>query len=129
MNLANYFWYFTGVLTPRFCDDVIKYALSKEESMARTGGFDKKELSKEDVKNIQRKRKSDLVGYIKKFILMFIWQIKMLVGILNGVDQNRVNLLNINIINIMIGILILGIDLICVQIKTIRIMVRSESCR
>ena len=25
------------------------------------GGFDKKELSKEDVKNIQRKRKSDLV--------------------------------------------------------------------
>ncbi len=61
MNLSNYFWYFSGVLTPKFCDDVVKYALSKEETMARTGGFDKKELSKEDIKNIQRKRKSDLV--------------------------------------------------------------------
>jgi PKHD-type hydroxylase len=62
MNLSNYFWYFSGALTPRFCDDVIKYALSKEESIARTGGFDDRPtLSKEDVKNIQRKRKSDLV--------------------------------------------------------------------
>jgi len=61
MNLSNYFWYFSGVLTPRFCDEVIKYALQQQDSIARTGGFDKKELSKEDVKNIQRKRKSDLV--------------------------------------------------------------------
>ena len=61
MNLSNYFWYFTGVLTPRFCDEVIKYALQQKDGIARTGGFDKKKLSKEDVKNIQRKRKSDLV--------------------------------------------------------------------
>ena len=61
MNLSNYFWYFSGVLTPKFCDEVIKYALQQQDSIARTGGFDKKELSKEDVKNIQRKRKSDLV--------------------------------------------------------------------
>ena len=46
MNLSNYFWYFSGVLTPKFCDDVVKYALSKEETMARTGGFDKEKLSK-----------------------------------------------------------------------------------
>ena len=61
MNLSNYFWYFSGVLTPRFCDEVIKYALQQQDSIARTGGFDKPKLSKEDVKNIQRKRKSDLV--------------------------------------------------------------------
>ena len=61
MNISNYYWYFKGALTPRFCDDVIQYGLSKEETIARTGGFDKKKLSKEDVKNIQRKRKSDLV--------------------------------------------------------------------
>ncbi len=61
MNLSNYFWYFSGVLTPKFCDDVIKYALSKQETLARTGGFEKKNLNKEDIKNIQRKRKSDLV--------------------------------------------------------------------
>ena len=68
MNLSNYFWYFGGVLTPRFCDDVIKYALSKEETMARTGGFDKPNLSKEDVKNIQKKRKSDLVWLSEPWI-------------------------------------------------------------
>ena len=42
MILSNYYWYFKAALTPRFCDEVIKYALSKEESMARTGGFDNK---------------------------------------------------------------------------------------
>ena len=63
MNLSNYFWYFKSALTPRFCDEVIKYALEQKDGIARTGGFDKKELSKEDVKNIQRKRKSDLVWF------------------------------------------------------------------
>jgi len=61
MNLSNYFWYFKSALTPRFCDEVIKYALSKEEVMARTGGYGDKTLKKEEIKNLQRKRKSDLV--------------------------------------------------------------------
>ena len=61
MNISKYYWYFKSALTPRFCDEVIKYALSQEESIARTGGFDNPNLSKDDVKNIQRKRKSDLV--------------------------------------------------------------------
>ena len=39
MNISNCYWYFTGVLTPRFCDDVIKYALSQKEDMAITGGY------------------------------------------------------------------------------------------
>ena len=63
MNLSNYFWYFSGVLTPKFCDEVIKYALEQKDSIARTGGFNKPKLSKEDVKNIQRKRRSDLVWF------------------------------------------------------------------
>ena len=46
MNLSNYFWYFSGVLTPKFCDEVIKYALSKEEVMARTGGYGDRKLKK-----------------------------------------------------------------------------------
>jgi PKHD-type hydroxylase len=61
MNLTNYYWYFSGALTPRFCDEVIKYANSQKESIARTGGYDKEKLSQEDIKNIQKKRKSDLV--------------------------------------------------------------------
>ena len=61
MNISNHYWAFKSALTPRFCDEVIKYALSKEETMARTGGFGDKELTQEQVLNMQRKRKSDLV--------------------------------------------------------------------
>ena len=39
MNLANYFWYFKSALTPRFCDEVVKYALEKKDTMAITGGY------------------------------------------------------------------------------------------
>jgi len=63
MNLSNYFWYFKSALTPKFCDEVIKYGLQQKDGIARTGGFNQKKLSKEDVKNIQRKRKSDLVWF------------------------------------------------------------------
>ena len=63
MNLSNYFWYFKSALTPRFCDEVIKYALQQQDSIARTGGFNKPNLSKDDIKNIQRKRRSDLVWF------------------------------------------------------------------
>jgi len=61
MNIANYYWYFSGALTPKFCDDVIAYANSQKEVMARTGGYGDRKLNKEEVKNLQRKRKSDLV--------------------------------------------------------------------
>jgi len=62
MNISNYYWYFSGVLTPRFCDEVIAYANKQKEVMALTGGYkDKKKLSKDEIKNLQRKRKSDLV--------------------------------------------------------------------
>ena len=78
MNLSNNYWYFKSALTPKFCDDVIKYGLQQKDGIARTGGFDKKELSKEDIKNIQRKRKSDLVWlndtWIYKEIHPFIHQ-------------------------------------------------------
>ena len=78
MNLSNNYRYFKSALTPKFCDDVIKYGLQQKDGIARTGGFDKKELSKEDIKNIQRKRKSDLVWlndtWIYKEIHPFIHQ-------------------------------------------------------
>ena len=61
MNLSNYYWAFKSALPPKLCDDIIKYALSKDETMARTGGFGDKELSQDQVLNMQRKRKSDLV--------------------------------------------------------------------
>jgi PKHD-type hydroxylase len=62
MNLTNYYWYFKSALTPRFCDEVIAYANQQKEVIALTGGYEKKKkLNKEQIKNLQRKRKSDLV--------------------------------------------------------------------
>jgi PKHD-type hydroxylase len=61
MNISNYYWYFKSAIPPKICDDIIKYGLSQAETMARTGGYGDKELTKDQVKNMQRKRKSDLV--------------------------------------------------------------------
>ena len=61
MNLTNYYWYFKSALTPKFCDDVIEYALQQKESMAVTGGFGDRKLNKQEVLDLKRKRKSDLV--------------------------------------------------------------------
>ena len=67
MNLSNCFWYFKSALTSRFCDEVIKYALEKKDTMAITGGYgrdrnlDKKPLDKDEIRNLKHKRNSDLV--------------------------------------------------------------------
>jgi len=61
MNISNYYWSFSGVLTPKFCDDVIAYANSQKEEMARTGGYGDKKLNKQEVLDLKRKRNSDLV--------------------------------------------------------------------
>ena len=74
MNLSNYFWYFKSALTPRFCDDVIKYALNQKETMAITGGYgrdrnlDKQPLNKDEVRNLKYKRNSDIVWMADKWI-------------------------------------------------------------
>jgi len=68
MNISNYYWYFSGVLTPKFCDDVIAYANQQEETMARTGGYGDRKLSKDEVKDLKRKRNSDLVWLSENWI-------------------------------------------------------------
>ena len=46
-------WCFKSALPLKFCDDVIKAGLAKKEMMARTGGFDKEDLTKEQIKSIK----------------------------------------------------------------------------
>ncbi len=58
MNISNYYWYFRAALTPRFCDEVISYANTQKEVMARTGGYGDRELKKEEVLDLKRKRNS-----------------------------------------------------------------------
>jgi len=59
--LENNFWYFKSALSSKFCDEVVKYALSKPEMMGITGIRDKKNLSKKEIWEIKRKRNSDVI--------------------------------------------------------------------
>ena len=45
MNISNYYWYFKSAVPPRICDDIIKYGLSKAETMAITGGYEDKKIN------------------------------------------------------------------------------------
>ena len=61
MNISNYYWYFKSAIPPKICDDIIKYGLTQAETMARTGGYGDKELTKDQVRDMKKKRNSDLV--------------------------------------------------------------------
>jgi PKHD-type hydroxylase len=78
MNLSNYYWYFKSALTPKFCDEVIKYGLSQTDQLARTGGYGDKKLSKDQVRDMKRKRNSDITwlndAWIYKEIQPFVHQ-------------------------------------------------------
>ena len=77
MNLQNYYYQFPAVLTPKFVDDIVAYGKSHTPEMAVTGGankdneenLDKKgNLKKSIIKNIQKKRKSDVVWMNDRWI-------------------------------------------------------------
>ena len=76
MNLANYYYYFKSALTPKFCDDIIRYGKEHKTEMAVTGGIDRGEgntnadgsLKKSVIRNLQKKRKSDIVWMNDKWI-------------------------------------------------------------
>jgi PKHD-type hydroxylase len=84
MNISNYYWYFTAAIPPKLCDDIIKYGLSQSEIMARTGNYVNKKLSKDEIKNLKRKRNSDLVwlneNWIYKELHPYIHQANRLAG-------------------------------------------------
>ncbi len=89
MNLQNYYYYFQSALTPRFCDELIKYGISQQEQLALTGGqTDKvnkgKPLDDKDIIDLKKKRDSNIVWlsdrWIYKEIQPFIHQANRLAG-------------------------------------------------
>ena len=76
MNLSNYYWYFQSAIPSRICDLIVKYgkAEKQREVMAITGGFgrdrnlNKNPLNKEEVKNLQNKRDSNIVWMSDEWI-------------------------------------------------------------
>ena len=69
MNLSNYYWYFQSAVPERICDMIVRYgkAEKKREIMAITGGYgrdrdlNKEPLTEAEIKNLQKKRDSNIV--------------------------------------------------------------------
>ena len=89
MNLQNYYYYFQSALTPRFCDELIKYGISQQEQLALTGGQTNKvnkgeNLNDEDIIDLKKKRDSNIVWlndrWIYKEIQPYIHQANRLAG-------------------------------------------------
>ena len=68
MNLKYYYWYFQSVIPERICDDIVRYGQEQEKEIAVTGDSDIKNLTKLELKNIQKKRKSDVVWMSDRWI-------------------------------------------------------------
>jgi PKHD-type hydroxylase len=89
MNLQNYYYYFQNALTSRFCDEVIKYGISQQEQLAITGEQSNKinkgkSLSNEDLKDLKKKRDSNIVwlndSWIYKEIQPYVHEANKLAG-------------------------------------------------
>ena len=88
MNLENSYYYFESALPHRVCDDIMRHGKGRKTEKAITGhNVDeeaKNKLTKEQIKNIQKKRKSDIVWlsdtWIYKEIHPFVQQANRLAG-------------------------------------------------
>jgi|TARA_R100001594_G_scaffold15752_1_gene32832 PKHD-type hydroxylase len=56
-----FYWYFKSALSSKFCDQLVKYALSKKERIASTDEFKEKRLTKKRIKDLHKKRNSNIV--------------------------------------------------------------------
>jgi hypothetical protein len=101
MNISNYYWYFESAIPPRICDLIVKYgkAEKQREVMAITGGFgrdrnlDDQPLSKDEIKNLQKKRDSNIVWmndrWIYKEIQPYIHQANANAGCNRNVNRSK----------------------------------------
>ena len=68
MNLINYYWWFESVIPSRICDDIAKYGKQLQDQMAVTGGFGDKKLNKNQIKDLKKKRNSNIVWMSDRWI-------------------------------------------------------------
>ena len=71
MVLSDYYWYFPSAISSLKCDEIIEYGKTKELTLARTGNQvsdNNKELTKEELLNLQKKRKSEVIFLNEQWI-------------------------------------------------------------
>jgi len=69
MNLTNYYWYFQSAIPARICDEIIRYGKQRKDQVAVTGGFsESKKLNPQQVKDLKKKRDSNIVWLNERWI-------------------------------------------------------------
>jgi len=68
MNLTNYYWYFQSAVPERICDDIVKYGHQMQDQMAVTGGLKKNNLNQKQIKDLKKKRNSNIVWMNDRWI-------------------------------------------------------------
>ena len=68
MNLANYYWYFQSAIPTRICDEIVKYGKSIQDEMAVTGGLGDKKLNQKQIKDLKKKRDSNIVWMSDRWV-------------------------------------------------------------
>ena len=68
MNLTNYYWYFKSAIPEHICDDIVKYGHQMQDQMAVTGGYGDKKLNQKQVKDLKKKRDSNIVWMSDRWI-------------------------------------------------------------
>ena len=70
MNLTNYYWYFKSAIPERICDDIVKYGHQLQHQLALTGGLghDPKKLNQKQIKDLKKKRDSNIVWMSDRWI-------------------------------------------------------------
>ena len=61
MELQNYYWCFQGALPHRICDDIVAYGNALKEETGVTFGFDPDNMTPNQQKQLEQKRKSNVV--------------------------------------------------------------------
>ena len=69
MNLTNHYYYFTSAIPERICDDIVRYGKQLENQLGTTGGYgDVKKLNQSQIKDLKKKRDSDIVWMSDRWI-------------------------------------------------------------
>ena len=68
MNLINYYWYFKKAIPERICDDIVRHGKSIKDQMAVTGSYGQKKLNTKQVKDLKKKRDSNIVWMNDRWI-------------------------------------------------------------
>jgi PKHD-type hydroxylase len=61
MNFKNGYWFFDKVLSSKFCDDIIKHGNTQKEEIALTGNLKPENLNESTLKDLKKKRDSNVV--------------------------------------------------------------------